>query len=217
LIGAYEASASPGAFVVRIVGDSPITSFLSVSAAQGSGRTNSTMTRVDPVQIDQLVEAQSRRRGTAPGVVVGVIVAVLLGVLGWRMVPHPVGAARTYGKYRGKSVTTAKAAVSDVETALLVSRTASKQNAFGPYTALVVSDSEDTLSGVQGTFDSIQPPDARADALRTQLDGLLGDALSDVANVRIAARRGDVSQLRSLARPLTEDARKLAAFMDANQ
>jgi hypothetical protein len=162
------------------------------------------------------LEDGTARRPGARGVAVGVIVVLLLTTLGWRMVPHPVGAARTEGKYRGKAVTTAKGADSHVMTALLASRSASRGNAFGPYIGLVVSDAEEALSGVQGTFDSIQPPDSVADALRQELDGLLGDAISHVARIRIAARRGELSQLDALARPLVEDARKLESFMDAH-
>ena len=63
---------------------------------------------------------------------------------------------------------------------------ASNGNTFGPYTSVLVSDAEEALGGVQSTFDSIQPPDAGADALRTELDGLLSDALTHVSNVRVA-------------------------------
>jgi hypothetical protein len=159
-------------------------------------------------------------RGRGPrwrGIAVGVCIAVLVVLLASRMVPHPVGPARTLGKYRGKAATTAKAAGSDVNTVLLVARAASAGKAFGPYTALVVSYAEESVSGVQGTFDSIQPPDVLADALRSQLDDLLSDALDHVSRVRIAARRGQLAQLEEVAQPLVQDARKLQAFMDEHQ
>ncbi len=173
------------------------------------------VSRVDPWKIDEATtEPRFRTRRTTPGVLVIVIVVVLLALLAWRMVPHPVGAARTFGKYQGKAVTTAESALSNVETVRLVAHTASAGNAFGPYTTLVVSDAEESLSGLQGTFDSIQPPDGRADALGKDLDTLLGDALEHVRDVRVAARRGELAQLATIAEPLTDDASKLQAFAE---
>jgi hypothetical protein len=142
---------------------------------------------------------------------------LLFGVLASRLVPHPVGPARTYDKYAGKAVTTAKGAESDVQTALLMSRAASGGNAFGPYTSLVLSDAEDGVSGLQGSFDSIQPPDERADDLGNELDGLLSEALGHLRPLRIAARRGELAQLASLAAPLERDARQLAAFQERHR
>jgi hypothetical protein len=150
-------------------------------------------------------------------VVGALVVALLFGVVASRMVPHPVGAARTYGKYASKAVTTAAGAESQVQTALLMSRAATSGNAFGPYTSLVLSDAEDGVSGLQGTFDSIQPPDARADALADELDGLLSGALGHLRTLRVAARRGDLSELEGLAQPLNSYARQLASFQERHQ
>ena len=143
-----------------------------------------------------------------------IVTLALLLLLAWRMVPHPVGAARTYGKYAGKAATTAEAAVSEARTVVLVSDAASNGNAFGPYTSIVVSDSEEGLSGLQSTFNSIQPPDARAAALGSELNDLLGDAVNHARDVRIAARQGDLPHLSNIAKPLVEDADKLEAFAE---
>jgi hypothetical protein len=143
-------------------------------------------------------------------------VLLLLALLAWRMVPHPVGPARTSDKYLGKAVTTARAAASDVATVILVADAASRRQAFGPYTALVVSDAEEAVTGVQGTFDSIQPPNAESDEVRTTLDALLSQAADDVADVRIAARRGSLTDLDRIAQPLTRDVRQLNRFVERN-
>ncbi|MCU1374567.1 MAG: hypothetical protein JWO68_1853 [Actinomycetia bacterium] len=127
---------------------------------------------------------------------------------------HPVGPARTYGKYEGKATTTAEAALSNVETVRLVARTAAAGNAFGPYVGTVVSDAEESLDGLSGTFGSIQPPDGRADRLRDQLDQLLGDALDHVTDVRVAARRGRLATLDDTAAALAGDAEHLQAFVE---
>jgi hypothetical protein len=173
------------------------------------------VSRVDPSKIDEATaETRRRARRTTPGIAVMLAIVVSLAVLAWRMVPHPVGAARTYGKYEGKAVTTAESALSNVETVRLAARTATAGNAFGPYTTVVISDAEEGLSGVQGTFDSIQPPDDRADALAQDLDTLLSDALEHVREVRVAVRRGVLDELATVAEPLTDDASKLDAFKE---
>jgi hypothetical protein len=106
-------------------------------------------------------------------------------------VAHPVGPARTFGKYEGKARTTAASALSEVQTAKLAAETLSEGNAFGPYTAQVLGDAEEALGGLAGTFGSIQPPSTRADAVRDDLETMIGDAEDHVAALRIAVRRGE--------------------------
>jgi hypothetical protein len=132
-------------------------------------------------------------------------------------VPHPVGPARTYGKYEGKAVTTAKGALSAVETARLIADSASRGNAFGPYVGTVVSEAEESASGVQGTFASIQPPDERAEKLSSELDGVLSDAVTHLRDLRVAARRDELGRLRDVAAPLDDDSRRLNDFIGAHQ
>jgi len=143
----------------------------------------------------------------------GAIAALLLVVALAACVPHPVGPARTYEKYEGKAVTTAEGALSAVATVRLAADAASKGKSLGPYSAVLTSEQEDALSGAQGTFDSIQPPDDRADRLRDQLDAILTPALDHVSAVRIAAHRGQLDQLATVAAPLEGDARALQAFI----
>src|SRR5205085_3213876 len=113
----------------------------------------------------------------------------LLGTMP-RCHPHHVVTTRTYASYKGKATTTPEGAVSAARTVLLMTHTAAKRNAFGPYTALVIADAEDDISGLTGTFDSVQPPNAAADRLHRTLDTLMSSALSNVQHLRIAARRG---------------------------
>jgi len=112
---------------------------------------------------------------------------------------HPVGPARTFGAYEGKARTTVRSALSNVETARLAVDALARGHSFGPYTAVVVSDAEDALGGLQGTFGSIQPPDRNADALRREVDELLGDALGGVSAARIAVRRSERPDTSALA------------------
>jgi hypothetical protein len=128
-------------------------------------------------------------------------------------VSHPVGPARTFGKYEGKARTTAESALSEVQTARLVARTAARGSAFGPYTGLVLSDAEENLGGLASTFGSIQPPDERADKVRRDLGSIIDDAEDHVADVRIAARRGALETLADVAAPLDDDIAALQSFL----
>jgi hypothetical protein len=172
------------------------------------------MTKIDPSKIDEATSAGRVHRRTVPGAVVIVIVVLLLVLFASRMVPHPIGPARTYGKYEGKAATTAESALSSTETVRLVAHAASRGDAFGPYTAMVVTDAEEGVSGMQGTFASIQPPDGRAEDLASDLDEILGATLEHVRDVRVAARRGELGDLERVAAPLEEDARKLQQFVE---
>jgi hypothetical protein len=133
------------------------------------------------------------------------------------MLPHPVGPARTAGKYEGKAATTAKSALSEVQTVRLAAETGSADKAFGPYLSRLISDAEEAISGVQGTFDSIQPPDEQSDELQQELDQLLSDALDHVRDVRVAVRRGELRKLADEAQPLSDDADRLQQFMEQHQ
>jgi len=131
-------------------------------------------------------------------------------------VSHPIGPARTFGKYEGKAATTAKSALSNVETVRLAAEIADRDDSTSPYTSVVVSGAEEAIDGLSGTFESIQPPGDKADQLRDELSGLLSDALDHTAAVRIAARRGTLRGLGQVAAPLDGDARALRDFLQAH-
>jgi hypothetical protein len=81
---------------------------------------------------------------------------------------------------------------------------------------VLISAQEDALSGVQGTVASVQPPDARADDVRSELDGIITTALGHVTDVRVAARRGQLADLGDEAEPLRDDAKALERFIEAH-
>jgi hypothetical protein len=164
------------------------------------------------------VSAGSRReRHPVRGGVAIIATVGLLLVLATRLVPHPVGPARTFDKYQGKAVTTAKSALSNAATVRLAAQAASRDRAFGPYLAVLISDAEESISGVQGTFDAIQPPDDRADRLAQDLDQMLSDVLEHVRDVRVAVRRGELRELAETAAPLADDTAKLQRFAEQHQ
>jgi hypothetical protein len=140
----------------------------------------------------------------------------LIAVLTTGCVAHPVGPARTDAKYEGKAVTTAEAALSHVQTAQLIASASARGNAFGPYAGVVLSESEEGVTGVQGTFDSIQPPSRTSDRVRAELDEILSTAAAHVARLRIEARRGNFGRLGELSRPVVGDARALERFAEAH-
>ena len=123
--------------------------------------------------------------------------------------PHPIGPARTFGKYQGKAKTTAKSVLSSVENARLVAATAAKDHAIGPYVSVMLSESEEGASGAVDTFDSIQPPNSKADRLRSQYDDVMSTAVDHLSTLRVAAHRGQLKELGDIARPLDDDAEQL--------
>src|SRR3954453_23664618 len=131
--------------------------------------------------------------------------------------PHPVGPARSFSKYEGKAVTTAQSALSSVQTVRLAAQTGGNGDAFGPYLTRTVSDQEDAISGVQGTFGSIQPPDTTASNLHTELDTLVRTSLDEVTDVRIVLRRGQFGRVEETAQPLEKTASQPQDYMEAHQ
>lgn len=143
-----------------------------------------------------------------PVAIVG-IVCLLSGC-----VQHFITPARSYEAYAAKAAATAEAALSSVETVLLIAETASDGKSFGTFVRVSLSEQEDALDGIQSGFRSIQPPDARSAELRAELDAVLSDALTHVADVRIAARRDGLDDLDVVAAPLRADADALSAIAE---
>lgn len=140
---------------------------------------------------------------------------VLLIILGG-CVAHPVSPARTYSAYEGKARTTASSARSSIATARLLAETARDGETFGGYAGMLASESEDELSSTIGTFDSIQPPNARSEELRDELDSLMQEALRTVTGVRIAARRSNFDQLARFVDDLARSEKALTDWLQAH-
>ena len=80
----------------------------------------------------------------------------------------------------------------------------------------MVSDAENTASGAQTTFDSVQPPTHRSDSLRDDLDPLLTRAVDALSQARIAARRADFNEVARQEPRLARSARELNRFVKAH-
>lgn len=124
-----------------------------------------------------------------------------------------VGPATTVAAYRGKAVHAADAALSEVQTAVLTTNGLLDGRILQSYAETVISASEEAMTSVQGSFDSIQPPDdPSADALRNDLDTSLTSAASDVSDLRIATRREQRKDMAMLVAQLKKVASDLQKF-----
>ena len=137
-------------------------------------------------------------------------VAVLL------LVGACTGPVRSSEVYESKAGQTAATAASAVQTAALAVDAAKGDKAFGRYLTQLLVEAEEDAGSAQGTLDGIQPPDQRADELRSRLDELLTEATGTLADLRIAARRGRFAELPELAKPLPGVAAKLDDFAKAH-
>jgi hypothetical protein len=136
-------------------------------------------------------------------------VAVLL------LVGACTGPVRSSNVYESKAGQTAAAVASAVQTAALATDAARGDKAYGRYLTQLLVEAEEDAGSAAGTFDNIQPPDQRADKLRSQLDDLLAQATDTLADLRIAARRGRFAELPTLAKPLPRLAARLDDFAKA--
>lgn len=126
-----------------------------------------------------------------------------------------VGPAPTTSSYRGKAGHTAQDALSQLETARLAVETAQRGNMLHASLEVVLSEAEEAYDSIQAAFDSIQPPDStEADGLRDALDEMLSDGSDGLAQLRIAARRGDTAVLDSTTARLGKVAQALQDFSD---
>jgi hypothetical protein len=127
-------------------------------------------------------------------------------------VTNVTGPVRTTTTYEHKAAATAATAASNVATATLLARAGAEDRATFPYLSIVASEAEDGLAAAQSTFDAIQPPTQEAESVRDELGELLDTAGDDLADARIAFRRGDRGPLEDLADRLQRDVDSLSDF-----
>jgi hypothetical protein len=134
---------------------------------------------------------------------------LLVALLAPACVAHPVGPARTTAAFERKATSTLAGALSTTRTASLAADAGADGKAPGTYTCTVLSEAEDSLGGVRGTFASIQPPDRTSDERRTQVLDAVGRAFADAGRARIACRRGNGRELRAIVAALEADGKIL--------
>lgn len=185
--------------------------FVSLTArAPTTSRTSTRTPRRRHASSGRVPATRSERRS----MVAAILEAAALTIGATACINHPIGPARTFGSFEGKAVTTAESALSAVETVRLLATTASEGSSFSSFTAVAVSEQEDALGGLRGTFASIQPPDDESVALRQELTPILDAAFDDVGDVRIEVRRGHLSELDVVAAPLEQVSSNLQSFID---
>ena len=111
-----------------------------------------------------------------------------------------VAPARSFGSFQGKANATAKDMLSAVETARLTVQLTQRRKTFSPFISTALGETERDGDAIAGAFDSVQPPDARSDKIRSDLDQILQLATSTLSNLRIAARRTNLVQLTGAAK-----------------
>jgi hypothetical protein len=125
-----------------------------------------------------------------------------------------VGPATTAASYRGKALRAANDALSQAETVALTTRELLAGRVLVRYADVVFSTSENSLTSIQGSFDSIQPPNNdNSDKQRDALDQALTAAASAAADIRIASRRDDTAQLSTTAQTLDQAIAGLNSFI----
>lgn len=127
---------------------------------------------------------------------------------------QPVGPARTMESYRAKATTTAEAGISAGRSAALAIDGAADDRLLPPYAAVLLSELEDDASGAASTFSGIQPPSAEADHLRRQVLDRMASVQDALAELRIAARRGDLDALVEVRSALGDAVDRLEAFVE---
>ena len=127
------------------------------------------------------------------------LAGLVLSFVGVGCVAHPVGPARSAESYERKANTTAESALSAVETVRLLAGAGSEGNALVTYLSVAVSEQEDALGGVRGTFVSIQPRGAESAALRDELSTILTGASTTSLTSASRIRRGHVDELDVVA------------------
>lgn len=124
------------------------------------------------------------------------------------------GSSRSDDDYRHKAANTAETMQGLIGSVQVAVSAASRNRVPGPYLSVTLAEADDDASSVVDQFDSRQPPSAASDDLRDRLDPLLQRTVSTLDDLRIEVRRGDIEQLASLAKPLTELDKKLQAITD---
>lgn len=133
--------------------------------------------------------------------IVAAAVAVALGSC--------VAPAFNESQYRSKVAATAGDAVAAIESVRLAIEASSRHHLPTNPIDVAISEQEDILSAVAGTFSSVQPPDADMERLRDEVLDLLDEAQTQVEDARIAYRNNDVETAEEAIRGAEPASKKL--------
>jgi hypothetical protein len=139
-------------------------------------------------------------------------VACPLGLAVALLLVSCAGPTYTEEQMRSQASRSANSAVSDLETLRLVVRAQLDGNTWWQYTDVVVTDSEGSLSWIESTLSSRQPPNEQSAGARAVVVQALGDAVDLAQAVRIAVRDNDEDHLRQLLPRLRHLSSKLSTL-----
>ncbi len=126
-----------------------------------------------------------------------------------------VAPAYNDSQFASKAAKTAQDAASAIETARLALQLDLRHGLPEQPIDSSMSDQEDALGSVAGTFSSVQPPQTKAsDDLRNSVLDLLDAAQSHMEDARIALRRGDVPAALHALDEAEPQAQKLHAIAE---
>lgn len=139
-------------------------------------------------------------------------VAMVLAVVGTAGVATGCAAPTTSdAEVRRQAQLSVEAALSELATVDLATRTQLRGDSFWASTDVTVTASEGAVSTVEQTFTSRQPPRTTG-PLWSRTGEALGRAADLVTDVRLAVRRHDERELRSLLRDVGPVQRRLEAI-----
>jgi hypothetical protein len=118
----------------------------------------------------------------------------------------------SYPDYRSKVHQTAIAMISSVATAQLSAGQLLAGRPTGAFADAVVTDAEKDAGSIQTALDSRQPPDSRSIALKNRADQAVQSAVTGLADLRIAVRRGDAGGIRQAQGELAKALKQLERF-----
>ncbi|MCA1840969.1 MAG: hypothetical protein ABR507_06215 [Actinomycetota bacterium] len=124
------------------------------------------------------------------------------------------GPAFNFHAYEGKAVDTADSVLSSAHSMHMIVLGLKRGNSFDTFAESAIQDAEDGASGTISAFETIEPPGRDSIRLRSELDGLLQTASGAISDMRIAFRRGQMSEMLRLDLDLQKTADELKAFSE---
>jgi uncharacterized protein YbaA (DUF1428 family) len=123
--------------------------------------------------------------------------------------------ATTLDAYRSKAADAAEEVLSQARTAILTAHLAGRDRLLRTAVAVQLQDAEEVSTSAVERFASVEPPDARADRLRTRILPLLQRVADVIARMRFEARRGHTGAVENLRSSLLGPADALERWATA--
>jgi hypothetical protein len=122
--------------------------------------------------------------------------------------------ALSFESYRGKAVEAAEEMISQAGSAILAADLAARGRLFGPSVSIQLEDAEEAAAATADDFASLLPPDDRSEGIRRTVLPPLVDATDLITQMRFAAQRGDLDELRQLRSSLQDPVDRLEQLVE---